>query len=60
MRQFAGQLLSTPPWLVEMTRRAYTEMRQIPEREQRVAYADRMLRGEVLTRMARHETIYNV
>lgn len=60
VRQFAGQLLSTPPWLVEMTRRAYTEMRQIPEREQRVAYADRMLRGEVLTRMARHETIYNV
>lgn len=60
VQQFADQLLNTQPWLIELTRQSYEEMKALPTREQRVAYADRMLRGEILTRMAQHETTYNV
>lgn len=60
VQQFTEQLLNTPSWLIELTRQSYEEMKALPTREQRVAYADRMLRGEILTRMAQHETTYNV
>lgn len=58
--RFAEQLVNTPAWLIELTRQSYEEMKALSTREQRVAYADRMLRGEILTRMAQHKTIYNV
>ena len=60
VQQFTEQLLNTPSWLIELTRQSYEEMKALPTREQRVAYADRVLRGEILTRMAQHETTYNV
>lgn len=60
VQQFVDQLLNTQPWLIELTRQSYEEMKALSTREQRVAYADRMLRGEILTRMAQHETTYNV
>lgn len=60
VQQFADKLLDTQPWLIELTRQYYEEMRALKTREERVAYADKILRGEILTRMAQHETTYNV
>ena len=46
--------------LIDMTKQAYEDMVHLKTREERIAYADKMLRGDVLHNMATHETTYNV
>ena len=58
--RIADAMLATQPWLIDMTKQAYEEMVHLKTREERIAYADKMLRGDVLHNMATHETTYNV
>ncbi len=60
VNQFVNVFLTTPPHLIEMTRRAYNDMVVMKDRASRAAYADHMLRTEVLTTMANTKTDYNV
>lgn len=53
-------MLATQPWLIDMTKQAYEDMVHLKAREERIAHADKMLRGDVLHNMATHETTYNV
>jgi len=58
--RFADVMLATQPWLIDMTKQAYEDMVHLKTREERIAHADKMLRGDVLHNMATHETTYNV
>ena len=58
--RFADAMLATQPWLIDMTKQAYEDMVHLKAREERIAHADKMLRGDVLHNMATHETTYNV
>ena len=58
--RFADAMLATQPWLIDMTKQAYEDMVHLKTREERIAYADKMLRGDALHNMATHETTYNV
>lgn len=58
--RFADAMLATQPWLIDMTKQAYEDMVHLKTREERIAHADKMLRGDVLHNMATHETTYNV
>lgn len=60
VEKFVRVFLDTPPQLIEMTRRAYNAMASMSTREQRVAFANEMLRTEVLPAMAKIKTEYNV
>lgn len=57
---YVDAILNTQPWLIDMTKQSYEDMVQLKTREERMAYADKMLRGDVLNNMASHKTIYNV
>ena len=46
--RFADAMLATQPWLIDMTKQAYEDMVHLKTREERIAYADKMLRGDVL------------
>lgn len=60
VNEFAQAICRTDPALIEMTRKAYFEMAALGSRSERIAYADRALRADVLTAMAQRETEYNV
>ena len=42
--RFADAMLATQPWLIDMTKQAYEDMVHLKTREERIAYADKMLR----------------
>lgn len=58
--QFVHVFLDTPPEIIEMTKRAYSTMAGMSSKEERVSFADHMLRTEVLPWMASSKTEYNV
>lgn len=60
VQAFVNVFLETPPELIEMTRRAFQKMKGMPTYEERASLAMQMLRGEVLTRMEKSETQYNL
>lgn len=60
VKEFTDKIRSTPKELVEMTRAAYYRMRAIGPRAERIAFAERSLREEVLPTMAKIKTEYNV
>lgn len=60
VNEFTDKILATPRELIEMTRAAYYQMRSIRDREERIVFARRSLREEVLPTMARMKTEYNV
>ena len=60
VEEFVRVFLDTPPALVEMTRRAFFDMENLPDQRTRAEYAMNMLRTEVLTTMAKTETKYDI
>lgn len=60
VQRFAQALLNTQPWLIDMTKQAYEDVAGLNSRDERIDYAEKMLRGSVLTNMAVHDTTYNV
>ena len=60
VEKYVRVFLDTPPQLIEMTRRAYNELSAMPSRQQRIEFANKMLRDEVLTTMTKIKTEFNV
>lgn len=58
--EFTDKIIATPREIIEMTRTAYYKMKQIDSRADRIAYAKKALRDEVLPTMARIKQEYNV
>lgn len=58
--KYARIFLDTPPIIVEMTRRAFSEMYKIKDDKVRAEFAMNMLRDEVLPAMTKVKTQYNI
>lgn len=58
--KYVRVFLDTPEIIVQMTRKAYNKMVTMADKKERAAFADKMLREEVLPAMASGKTEYNV
>lgn len=58
--RYVRVFLDTPPIIVEMTRRAFSEMYKIKDDKVRSEFAMNMLRNEVLPAMTKVKTQYNI
>ena len=60
VNRYVQMILDKPRQLIEMTRKAYYTMSELPEKNERKEYAMHVLRTQVLTEMAIGKTQHNV
>lgn len=60
VQHYIDMIITKPPELIEMTRKAYYSMAEMPDKERRKSFAITMLKNQVLTAMASGKTEYNV